>query len=114
MIIAALPILVVSAAHQWKPDLHRARRKHLPRHYPDDRIRLVAKRKCASEGVRIALKNSFPKFVADDGELWSTDAIFFLGKDPPDLRRQADDFEKVCCNDRARHLLRLASRDSAQ
>src|ERR1700750_184071 len=95
MIVPGLPRFLVGPAGYRKPDFHCPGRKHLRRHDTDDGVRLVTEVDRFAEDIRIAVEDPIPKLVADHAERGSADAIFFLGKNTTELRREPNDFEEA-------------------
>ena len=114
MIFARLPHRVAGPARQWKPDIYRPRRKHLRRHHANNGERLIAQVHRLAEHVRVAVPHPLPNLVADHAHRGTAHTIFFLGEHAPELRLQADDFEKASGHQTARHLFRGAAFQSTQ
>src|SRR5205814_2402231 len=101
MVVAVLPHLVVRPAGERKPDVDCAWRKHLRRHYAQDRVRLVPEVYRFPQHVRIAVPNALPNLVADHANHWAAHAILFLGEYASKLRLEPDHFKKVSGNESA-------------
>ena len=114
MIVAHLPNVVVRSPGQREPDFRGPRREHLRRHHADDGVGLVAEVHRASEHIWIARKKPSPEAVADQADHRPAHAIFFLGKDAPQLRGEPDHLEEVRRHQAAGDLFRRPSFEAAQ
>src|SRR5262249_14493517 len=113
MIIPHRPAGTGRVTTERKPDFGFARRKHLRRHDPDDRVKLPGKIERPAETSRIALEQSLPQLITQNHERRSTLAILFFGEHSAELRLDPDHREEVRGHDGTGYLFRLAAFESA-